>query len=116
MRRAAYLRLHSAALPSVLVTGATGFIGPHVARLLVERGDELTLVAPAWEAPAASGPWRRRRRGSRERQCQWGARPGGAAEALSLNLSRLRLCVNTLRRVTTLYRVPFLKRVPRSRS
>ena len=37
------IRLHSAALAHVLVTGATGFIGSHVARLLADRGDELTL-------------------------------------------------------------------------
>jgi dihydroflavonol-4-reductase len=30
-------------LAKVLVTGATGFIGSHVARLLVERGDEVVL-------------------------------------------------------------------------
>ena len=27
----------------MLVTGATGFIGSHVARLLADRGDEVTL-------------------------------------------------------------------------
>jgi dihydroflavonol-4-reductase len=32
------------ALAKVLVTGATGFIGSHVARLLAERGDEVVLA------------------------------------------------------------------------
>jgi dihydroflavonol-4-reductase len=40
-----YTRL--SAMPRTLVTGATGFIGSHVARLLVQRGDEVhVLVRP----------------------------------------------------------------------
>jgi dihydroflavonol-4-reductase len=35
--------LHCPTLAKVLVTGATGFIGSHVARLLAERGDEVVL-------------------------------------------------------------------------
>jgi dihydroflavonol-4-reductase len=35
--------LHSPPLSKVLVTGATGFIGSHVAHLLAERGDEVVL-------------------------------------------------------------------------
>jgi NAD(P)-dependent dehydrogenase (short-subunit alcohol dehydrogenase family) len=41
------------ALANVLVTGATGFIGSHVARLIAERGDELRLgVEPDSADPA----------------------------------------------------------------
>jgi dihydroflavonol-4-reductase len=32
-------------VPRTLVTGASGFIGSHVTRLLVERGDEVTVLA-----------------------------------------------------------------------
>src|SRR5579875_3123982 len=34
-------------MPRTLVTGATGFIGSHVARLLVERGDDVTATVRA---------------------------------------------------------------------
>ena len=37
----------------VLVTGATGFIGSHVARLAVERGDEVRLAVQAGSADEA---------------------------------------------------------------
>ena len=41
-----------------LVTGATGFIGSHLARALAERGDELRILARRSSEP------RRRSRGS----------------------------------------------------
>jgi dihydroflavonol-4-reductase len=44
MARGSLLRLLSAHLATVLVTGATGFIGSHVARLLARRGDEVVLA------------------------------------------------------------------------
>jgi dihydroflavonol-4-reductase len=40
-------------LARVLVTGATGFIGSHVARLLAERGDEVVLAVEADSNDAA---------------------------------------------------------------
>jgi dihydroflavonol-4-reductase len=43
-------------MPRTLVTGATGFIGSHVARLLVQRGDEvLVTVRPASNLIALEG-------------------------------------------------------------
>ena len=43
-------------MPSTLVTGATGFIGGHVTRLLVQRGDEVrALVRPGSEAASLKG-------------------------------------------------------------
>ncbi len=45
--------LHSAALPRVLVSGATGFLGSHVARLLAERGDDVTLGVQEGSSDAA---------------------------------------------------------------
>ncbi len=43
-------------MPSTLVTGSTGFLGAHVARLLVERGDEVrALVRPTSDLGALDG-------------------------------------------------------------
>ena len=43
-------------MPSTLVTGATGFLGSHVARLLVERGDDVrALVRPSSDLRALGG-------------------------------------------------------------
>jgi dihydroflavonol-4-reductase len=39
----------------ILITGATGFIGSHVARLLVERGDEVTVTVRAASRTDALG-------------------------------------------------------------
>jgi dihydroflavonol-4-reductase len=48
MTAAPYLsRRLAAAVPSTLVTGATGFIGSHVTRRLVERGDDVRAVVRA---------------------------------------------------------------------
>jgi dihydroflavonol-4-reductase len=40
-------------MPRTLVTGATGFIGSHLVRLLVERGDEVTVTVRAISRPDA---------------------------------------------------------------
>ncbi len=43
-------------MPSTLVTGATGFLGSHVARLLAERGDDVrALVRPSSDLQALDG-------------------------------------------------------------
>ena len=43
-------------MPSTLVTGSTGFLGAHVARLLVERGDDVrALVRPSSDLAGLEG-------------------------------------------------------------
>lgn len=42
-------------MKQVLVTGAQGFIGSHIARALVERGDRVTVVDRAQPLPGRSG-------------------------------------------------------------
>jgi dihydroflavonol-4-reductase len=43
-------------LPSTLVTGATGFLGGHVTRLLIERGDEVrAMVRPGSDLESLAG-------------------------------------------------------------
>lgn len=40
-------------MPRTLVTGATGFVGSHVARLLIERGDDVHAIVRAGSRPEA---------------------------------------------------------------
>src|SRR5918999_306698 len=53
MRAAAYSWLVCVSLAKVLVTGATGFIGSHVAHLLVEQGHDVTLGMQEGSSDAA---------------------------------------------------------------
>src|SRR5918999_398077 len=53
MRAAAYSWLVCGGLAKVLVTGATGFIGSHVAHLLVEQGHDVTLGMQEGSSDAA---------------------------------------------------------------
>ena len=62
-----------------LVTGATGFIGSHMARLLAERGDELRLaVLPGRERRADPRPRLRARGVRRARPARRAPRPQGS--------------------------------------
>lgn len=47
---------------TVLITGATGFVGLNIARAFIERGDEVVLFAPSLPAPVASLAWLERAR------------------------------------------------------
>ena len=67
-RRHGVAPYNSGAVSKTLVTGATGFIGSHVARALLDRGDEVRVLGPpSSQAENLAGPRPRRRQGRHQR-------------------------------------------------